>query len=144
VAAAIEADIEELAAAAPDLDQPIGYFFELSEDLHTVTSDTFIGELLGTIGLASIADSVDPAAGGYPQLSNEYILDADPAIVFLAHTDGTTPPLEAIEARPGWADLEAVQQGHVVALDTDIASRWGPRIVDLLRAVVDTVQDLSG
>ena len=42
-------------------------------------------------------------------------------------------------ARAGWASITAVTNGGVVALDDDIASRWGPRVVDLQRAIVDAV-----
>jgi iron complex transport system substrate-binding protein len=31
--------------------------------------------------------------------------------------------------------MKAVTAGGVVELDDDVASRWGPRVVDLLRAV---------
>ncbi len=44
-----------------------------------------------------------------------------------------------VAARPGWAELDAVTGDHVVELDDDIASRWGPRVVDLLRTVADEV-----
>jgi iron complex transport system substrate-binding protein len=37
--------------------------------------------------------------------------------------------------RAGWSNLNAVKSGQVIALDDDIASRWGPRVVDLLRAI---------
>ena len=37
--------------------------------------------------------------------------------------------------RPGWSGLAAVKAGHVIALNDDIASRWGPRVTDLLRTV---------
>jgi len=40
-----------------------------------------------------------------------------------------------VAARPGWSGLTAVKQGHIIQLNDDIASRWGPRIVDLLRTV---------
>jgi iron complex transport system substrate-binding protein len=33
--------------------------------------------------------------------------------------------------------LRAVRDGHVIGLNDDIASRWGPRIVNLLRTVVN-------
>ena len=32
-----------------------------------------------------------------------------------------------------------MKNNQVVALDDDIASRWGPRVVDLLRSIVDAV-----
>jgi iron complex transport system substrate-binding protein len=35
--------------------------------------------------------------------------------------------------------VTAVKKSQIVALDDDIASRWGPRVVDLLRQVVDAV-----
>jgi hypothetical protein len=52
---------------------------------------------------------------------------------------GSGTDLASITARPGWAELTAVKEGHVVLLDDDLASRWGPRVVDLLRLIVDAV-----
>jgi len=45
-----------------------------------VTSTTFIGRVLRLLGLTSIADAAKGAAasGGYPQLSAEFILEANP------------------------------------------------------------------
>jgi iron complex transport system substrate-binding protein len=136
----IRAELDEIAASAPERDEPVTYFYELSDTFHSVTSDTFIGELLGLVGLVSIADEADPAAGGFPQLSAEYVLEADPDVVFLAHTDGTTPTPAEVAARPGWDQLDAVEDGRVVVLDTDIAARWGPRIPELLQAAVDATE----
>jgi iron complex transport system substrate-binding protein len=39
--------------------------------------------------------------------------------------------------------VTAVSTGSVVALDSDIASRWGPRVVDLMRAITDAVAKVS-
>jgi iron complex transport system substrate-binding protein len=39
--------------------------------------------------------------------------------------------------------MTAVARGSVVALDDDIASRWGPRVVDLLEIIVDAVNRLE-
>ena len=38
-------------------------------------------------------------------------------------------------ARPGWMNIAAVKHGRVVAVNDDIASRWGPRIVQFARIV---------
>lgn len=140
----IRGDLEALAASVPERDEPLPYLYELSADLHTVTSSTFIGSLLSMAGLTSIADGVDDAAGGYPQLTAEHVLQSDPALILLAHTDGSSADLSTVAARPGWAGLAAVEGEHVVALDPDIASRWGPRIVQLLRTVVDAVHEIEG
>jgi iron complex transport system substrate-binding protein len=139
----LRVDLDEIAASVPERDEPLRYFYELSEGLHSVTSDTFIGEVLGLAGLSSIADGVDDTAGGFPQLSAEYVLDADPSVVFLAHTDGTGQDPAEVAARPGWSELGAVRNGNVVVLDPDISSRWGPRLVELLRAVVAATSEID-
>jgi iron complex transport system substrate-binding protein len=40
-----------------------------------------------------------------------------------------------VAARPGWSTVAAVQHHRVVAMDDDVASRWGPRIVQFAAAV---------
>jgi iron complex transport system substrate-binding protein len=137
----LRSELERLRASVPERDRQLRYFYELSDDLYTVTSDTFIGELLGLAGMTSIADAVNDTAGGFPRLSAEYVLDADPDLIFLAHTDGTGQDPAEVAARPGWDELQAVRNDAVVVLDSDISSRSGPRIVELLAAVVDATGD---
>ena len=99
------------AADVPEREAPLRYYYELSDDGHSATSETFIGSVLALAGLTSIADGVDDAAGGFPQLSREYVLDTDPDVIFLAHSDGTNPTTEELAARPGWNELAAVPAG---------------------------------
>ena len=58
------------------------YYYELEQTYYSVTSSTFIGQVLGLLGLKSIADSAQGAAasGGYPQLNGEFILKANPGL----------------------------------------------------------------
>jgi iron complex transport system substrate-binding protein len=35
--------------------------------------------------------------------------------------------------------MTAVKDSHIIALNDDIASRWGPRVLDLLRAVAAAI-----
>lgn len=137
----IKNDLAKLVADLPERDEPLTYFYELDNVYYTVTSDTFVGSLFTAAGLVNIADEGN-ADNPYPQLSEERILAADPDLIFLADAfpGGETP--ESVAARPGWSELTAVRNGAVVALDPDIASRWGPRIVDLQRVIVDAVAEL--
>lgn len=123
---------------------PHSYYYELDQTYYSVTSaGTFVGQVLDTLGLHSIADAAKGAAasGGYPQLSQEYILKSDPDFVFLADTKCCDQTPETVAARPGWSTMAAVQNGRVVALDDDIASRWGPRIVDLMQTVARAIEE---
>ncbi|HET9557984.1 MAG TPA: ABC transporter substrate-binding protein, partial [Actinomycetota bacterium] len=44
--------------------------------------------------------------------------------------------------RPGFAGLTAVSEGRVVELSDDVASRWGPRVVDFLQAIVGATAEV--
>jgi iron complex transport system substrate-binding protein len=145
VAAGMQADIDEIVAGLPELATPLTYYHELDNTYYSVTSDTFIGQVYGLLGLENIADAADPggAAGGYPQLNAEFIITEDPDLVFLADVRCCGESAATVGARPGWTDMTAVTSGAVVELDDDVASRWGPRIVDLLRQVSDSVQQVA-
>ena len=124
-------------AAAPHHTAPLTYYYELDQTYYSVTSDTFVGQLLHLLGMKSIADTATgaAAAGGYPQLSPEFIIKANPDYIILADTLCCHQSAATVASRSGWSGLTAVKDGHVIALNDDIASRWGPRITDLLRTV---------
>jgi iron complex transport system substrate-binding protein len=127
----LQAQVDELVAGA-DPSADLSFYFELDDTFYSVTSKTFIGQLFEQLGLENIADAAGKGSGGYPQLSAEYIIEADPDLIFLADTEccGQTP--QTVAARPGWDRIAAVEDGGVVPLDEDVAQRWGPRVVDLL------------
>jgi iron complex transport system substrate-binding protein len=135
----MQADIAEVIATLPALDAPLTYYHELDSTYFSATSDTFIGFVYSQLGLQNIADQVETSAGPYPQLSAEFIISADPDLIFLACTKYCGETAETVAARPGWGDLKAVTTGGVVEMDDDIASRWGPRVVDYLQQAGEAV-----
>jgi len=144
-AEAVSASIREgLAALAGD---PVGtgmtYFHEIDNTLYSATSTTFVGQLYALLGLENIADPADEAGFGWPQLSAEFILEADPDIIFL--TDAAWgESAETVAARPGWDVLTAVVGGHVVPIDQDTSGRWGPRVVDFIESVKAAIEGFEG
>lgn len=135
--------VADIASQAPTVAKPLTYYYELDQTYYSVTSDTFVGRVLGDLGLTSIADDAEgaAAAGGYPQLSAEFILKANPDYIFLTDTVCCEQSAASVAARDGWSTLSAVSGGRVVALDDSVASRWGPRIVDLMQTVVDALKE---
>lgn len=131
--ASMQTDIERIVAGSDA--GGATYYHELGPDLYSATSVTFAGELYSMLGLANIADGADPDGFGYPQLSAEHIVAADPDFVFLADTKCCAQSEATVAARPGWDTMRAVQNGGVVELDDDIASRWGPRVVDFMEVI---------
>ena len=131
--------LSKIVADTPKSAKPLRYYHELDTTLYSVTSKTFIGQIYSLFGLTNIADPADQDSGGYPQLSNEHILQSNPDVIFLADVKCCAQNADTVAARPGWNTLNAVKNGNVVTLDDDLASRWGPRVVDLARSVADAV-----
>ncbi len=117
-------------------------FHELEPDLYSVTSSTFIGRVYALFGLKNIADAADAGGTGYPQLSSEYVVSQSPDIVVLADIRCCSQSPRTVAERPGWSHIEAVRTGTIVRVDDSIASRWGPRIVDFVRAVAAALAHL--
>lgn len=141
---AIEAGLEAAVAASGDDGEGVTYYHEISSDFYTTTSSTFFGEIYGLFGLVNIADSADPdgSAFGYPQISSEYIVTSNPDIIFLANVlYGESAGTVAV--RPGWDVMTAVQSGQIAELDSDVASRGGPRIVQFAESVADALAEYA-
>jgi iron complex transport system substrate-binding protein len=135
----MKADIDAIVAAVPQRAAPLTYYHELDDTLFTVTSHTFIGQIYSLVGLKNIADKADKEGSGYPQLSPEYLVKADPDMIFLGDTKCCGQSAQTLAKRSGFANLTALKNGAVIPLDDDIASRWGPRVVDFLRTVAAAV-----
>ncbi len=122
------------------------YYWELSASpYYSAASSTFIGQVVGLFGLKNIADAASkPADGGYPQLSQEYIVTAKPQIIFLADNapaDGNQSPA-VVAKRPGWSGIPAVENHEIIGLNDDIASRWGPRLPQLVAEIAAAIEQL--
>jgi len=136
----MRADIETIVDSIVPPDPPPTFYHELDDTYFSVTSSTFIGQLYALVGLENIADEAKGAGGGYPQLSGEYIIQADPDLIFLADTKCCGQSPATVAKRPGWGRIDAVEHGSVISLDDDIASRWGPRVVDYLRRIAAAIE----
>jgi iron complex transport system substrate-binding protein len=122
----------------------LSVYHELTPDFYSATSKTFIGRIYKLFGLRNIADAADSSGTGYPQLSAEYIVSANPSLIVLADTRCCGQSAKTVGERPGWAGLAAVRRGNVIGIDDSVASRWGPRIVQFVRAVGKALRRRGG
>jgi len=128
-------DVQTLVDSAVRAGDSVTIYHELDNTLFTVTAGSFIDFLYQQAGLDNIAAGVGDGTG-YAQISAEEVVQADPDWIFVAYPGDTA--IADVEARPGWEQITAVQTDQVVSLDPDIASRWGPRTVELLQTIIDT------
>jgi len=106
-------------------------FHEVDTNYFSAASGTFIGDLYGMLGAGNIADATGQA---YPQMSAEAIIQADPDVIVLADEDAGESA-DTVKARPGWGSVSAVKNDRIYAIDPDIISRPGPRLVEALRTL---------
>jgi iron complex transport system substrate-binding protein len=136
VVSKMQTDIKAAVASVKAPASPLSVYHELDNTFYSVTSNTFIGKVYSLFGLKNIADGAQPG-NDYPQLNAEYIVKANPDVVVLADSRCCAQNADVVAARPGWSAVNAVVHKGVIAIDDDIASRWGPRIVDFVKAVAD-------
>ena len=137
----IRSDLSEI--ASKKVGEGLTYYHEIDNTFYSPTSKTFLGKLYSLLGLANIADPAIEGGFGWPQLSAEFIIDADPDLIFLGDADWGESA-ETVAARPGWGSLTAVEKDQVIPVDTDTSGRWGPRVVDFLRSVRSSIEEISG
>jgi iron complex transport system substrate-binding protein len=143
-AAAVVTDVRDRIAAAvesvPEDAEGRTVYHELDPTFFSADSSSFIGGIYALFGLENIADEAGAAAGGYPQLSAEYVVGEAPDLIVLADTKCCAQSAETLAQRPAFDTVPAVQEGRVLEADDDIASRWGPRIADFAESVAGILQ----
>lgn len=109
-------------------------YHELDPTFFSANSNTFVGRVYALFGLKNIADAA-PGGSDYPQLSPEYVVASNPDLIVLADSVCCGQTADTVAARPGWSGIKAVRNRSILRIDDSIASRWGPRLVNFVRAV---------
>jgi iron complex transport system substrate-binding protein len=135
VVRSMQVQLKKVIQSVPTSRRHLTVYHELDQTYYSATSNTFIGRIYKLFGFRNIADGADTAGTGYPQLSAEYIVARNPAIIVLADTVCCGQNAKTVAARPGWQNIAAVRDHRVIPVNDDIASRWGPRIVQFARAI---------
>lgn len=138
--ARMRTQIARVVAASTERARGLSFYHEISPDYYSATSSTFIGSVYKLFGMRNIADAADSSGSGYPKLAGEYVIAENPALIVLADTTCCGQNKATVAARPGWDRIRAVRTGAIVLLDDSIASRWGPRVVNFVRAVASALR----
>jgi iron complex transport system substrate-binding protein len=132
---------KDLASVPKHPSKVVTVYYELDPTYYSLASNTFVGSLLKALGATNIADGKSTSAdAGYPQLSAEYIVSANPKLIFLADTVCCHVNQAVVAKRTGFSSVSAVVHHHVVGLNDDIASRWGPRLGILMNELTAGVK----
>ncbi len=113
-------------------------YHEIDENYYSASSFSFIGSIYQMLNLKNIADGADKEGYGYPKLSPEYIISSNPDLIILPGKNSNQ--IIKIMKRPGWDHVNAVKSKKFIRIDRDIASRWGPRVLDFAASIVDFLE----
>ena len=126
-------EIADVVATIPEGAEAPTVFHEVDNTLYSVGPGSFIHDIYVTLGAKNIAEATGVA---YPQLNNEAVIAANPAVIILADEEfGET--VETVGARPGWSAIAAVQSGRVHGVDPDLVSRPGPRLPQTIQQIAE-------
>lgn len=114
---------------------PVSVYMEQDDSVpgkpYTFGKGSFADELIRDAGGANVFGT-NSENGGDPQVSDEAVIAANPQVILLAE-EGVTP--QSIGARTGYSTIAAVRNNKVYAIDENLISRTGPRIVDGLEQI---------
>lgn len=129
--------VTEKIRAIPEDERPTVFYEVWHEPLMTAGPATFIGQLIELAGGENIFADVNEE---YPQVSAETVIQRAPDVILGPDSHGEELTAEKIKKRPGWEDIDAVQEGRIYLVDGDIVSRSGPRLVDALETIARDLQ----
>jgi len=126
----MQARLDAVVAALDDVEEGPVVFYEITDDLYTVSPDSFIGAALSVLKVRNVAEGTE---GAFPQLSSEAVVEANPDVILMADASFVDPA--TVPQRAGWSGITAVVEERIYPVDGDIMSRPGPRIVEGIEAL---------
>lgn len=130
----MRAELDEIEAAVEGETEPT-VFYEVGFDpLFTAGPGSFIDDAIDVAGGENAAgDANEP----YPQYPIEQLVQNDPEIYLAGSLSGST--VEDIQNREAYSSLRAVQEDRVYLINDDLVNRPGPRIVEGVREIAETI-----
>lgn len=112
---------------------PVSVYMEVDDSTpgkpYAFGGGSFGDELIRDAGGTNIFAS-DTNGGGYPQVSDESIIAANPQVIILTEDPHFGGNPRVVYQRAGWSVIAAVKDKRVCAISPDLIQRVGPRIVD--------------
>ncbi|AGA69686.1 ABC-type Fe3+-hydroxamate transport system, periplasmic component [Desulfitobacterium dichloroeliminans LMG P-21439] len=113
----------------------VNVWIEVDPGLFTAGEGTFLNELIVKAGGINIAHDVKDWA----QYSEEQIIAKNPQVILETYSYYMENVKDTILARPAWQSLDAIKNARVYTLDSDMVTRPGPRIIDGLASIAQTL-----
>lgn len=132
----IQAQIEGVQEKLAAVEEKKDVYFEISPspEIYTTGKSTFQQEILNHAQVENVFAELE----GWPSISEEQVITENPEVI-LTTVSYVEDAVGDIKARESWSAVEAIQDGDVYFVDSDITSRPGPRIGEAVQLVAETV-----
>lgn len=132
----IQAQIEDVQERLASLEDQKEAYIEISPspEIYTTGKSTFQQEILDHAKVTNVFEDLE----GWPNISEEEVITRDPEVI-LTTVSYVEDAVGDIEARGSWSGVEAIENGDVHFIDSDITSRPGPRIGEAVQLIAETV-----
>jgi iron complex transport system substrate-binding protein len=135
-AAAMRASLDSIRSSVAALPRRKMMYVEFPDPPMTAGPHTFIGQIISLAGGSSVfADNTSL----WPNVSMEEIVRRDPDLLVVPVGEFKENVIERFRQMPGWRDLRAVKEGHVVPVPADLVSRPSPSIVESARVLRNAI-----
>ena len=131
--ARIEAVLSETSSLVEN-NRPRVLYVVWYKPLWTAGSGTFIDELIQKAGGINIAGDI----AGWPQMNLETVLEKNPQVVIVGESQ-SGGLVEVVKGEGALWITDAFKYGKIYAIDADIVSRTGPRIVNALEEMAKII-----
>lgn len=130
-------DVEDVQNAVGNLseDEKKRVWVEVGPELFSGGEGSFIDELIDLAGGINIIGDQK----GWPQVSEEVILEKDPELIFTTYGYYTEDAVEQVMQRENWQDVTAIKEEQVHDLHGDLLTRPGPRLTEGLKVLAETM-----
>jgi iron complex transport system substrate-binding protein len=105
-------------------------YFEVDPTPYGAGPQSFIGQMLRLAGARNI---IAPDLGPFPKLNPEYVVRANPDVIFVSPADAAQ-----LARRPGWNRIRAVRERRICSFSPEVRDtivRPGPRVAEGLEAM---------
>ncbi len=136
---AMEADMQAAIAQVPPRARGQRVYFEISPGPYAASTSSFLGQTLQRLGLKNM---VEGSLGPFPKINPEMVVRAQPDVIMVGDSSA-----DAMQTRPGWSKLTALQNHRVCAFgkqEADVLVRAGPRMAQGAALVARCLQNLYG
>ena len=119
----IQQKLDAAALRVPAQAKGVRIYFEAGSGYFAAGEASYIGETLKRLGLVNV---VTASMGAFPQVNPEFVVKANPQIIFMGERAASDLP-----SRPGWQRIEAIQHQRICSFppaQSNIIVRSGPRI----------------